>query len=42
MADIVMVTHTTPESRMRRVLGRIETLDVVRAVRNVIRVIDGE
>ncbi len=41
-ADIVMVTHTTLERQMRRVLARIETLDVVGAVRNVIRVIDGE
>jgi homoserine dehydrogenase len=41
-ADIVMVTHTTREDRMRRVLARVGTLDVVGAVRNVIRVIDGE
>ena len=41
-ADIVMVTHTTLERQMRRVLARVETLDVVVAVRNVIRVIDGE
>jgi homoserine dehydrogenase len=41
-ADIVMVTHTTQEDRMRRVLARLGTLDVVGAVRNVIRVIDGE
>ncbi len=41
-ADIVMVTHTTQERRMQRVLSRVETLDVVGAVRNVIRVIDGE
>jgi len=41
-ADIVMVTHTTLESHMRRVLARVGQLDVVRAVRNVIRVIDGE
>jgi homoserine dehydrogenase len=41
-ADIVMVTHTTQENRMRRVLARLGTLDVVGAVRNVIRVIDGE
>jgi hypothetical protein len=38
----VMVTHTTREDRMRRVLARVGTLDVVGAVRNVIRVIDGE
>jgi homoserine dehydrogenase len=37
-ADIVMVTHTALESRMRRVLDRVEGLDVLRAVRNVIRV----
>lgn len=41
-ADIVMVTHTTQEARMRRVLAGLRTLDVVGAVRNVIRVIDGE
>jgi homoserine dehydrogenase len=41
-ADIVMVTHTTLERRMQRVLSRVETLDVVGTVRNVIRVIDGE
>ncbi len=37
-----MVTHTTLERRMQRVLSRVETLDVVGTVRNVIRVIDGE
>lgn len=37
-ADIVMVTHTALESQMRRVLDRVEGLDVVRSVRNVIRV----
>jgi homoserine dehydrogenase len=41
-ADIVMVTHATLERRMQRVLSRVETLDVVGTVRNVIRVIDGE
>jgi homoserine dehydrogenase len=41
-ADIVMVTHTTLERQMRRVLARVETLDVVGGVRNVIRVVDGE
>lgn len=41
-ADIVLVTHTTLERQMRRVLSRVQELDVVRAVRNVIRVIDGE
>jgi len=41
-ADIVMVTHTARERQMRRVLSRLEGLDVVRAVRNVIRVIDGD
>jgi homoserine dehydrogenase len=41
-ADIVLVTHTTLERRMQRVLSRVETLDVVGTVRNVIRVIDGE
>jgi len=42
IADIVMVTHTALEAQMRRVLSRIEELDVVRAVRNAIRVVDGE
>ncbi|HKV45340.1 MAG TPA: ACT domain-containing protein, partial [bacterium] len=41
-ADIVMVTHTTRERQMRRVLSRVESLDVVGTVRNVIRVVDGE
>jgi homoserine dehydrogenase len=41
-ADIIMVTHTARESQMRRVLTRVEDLDVVGAVRNVIRVVDGE
>ncbi len=41
-ADIVIVTHSSLESQMRRVLARIEGLDVVRTVRNVIRVVDGE
>lgn len=42
VADIVMVTHSSLESQMRRVLSKVEGLDVVRAVRNVIRVVDGE
>lgn len=42
VADIVMVTHSSLESQMRRVLSKVEALDVVRAVRNVIRVVDGE
>ena len=41
-ADIVMITHTAQEGRMRRVLSRLEALDVVGTVRNVIRVVDGE
>jgi homoserine dehydrogenase len=41
-ADIVMITHTAREGQMRRVLTRIEALDVVSTVRNVIRVADGE
>jgi homoserine dehydrogenase len=41
-ADIIMVTHTARESQMRRVLTRVGDLDVVGAVRNVIRVVDGE
>lgn len=39
-ADIVMITHTAREGQMRRVLRRIEALEVVSAVRNVIRVVD--
>ncbi len=42
IADIVMVTHTALEAQMRRVLSRIEGLDVVRTVRNAIRVVDGD
>ena len=41
-ADIVMITHTAREGQMRRVLTRVEALDVVGTVRNVIRVADGE
>ena len=41
-ADIVMITHTAREGQMRRVLARIEALDVVGTVRNVIRVVDGD
>ncbi len=41
-ADLVMVTHTSLEGQMRRVLSRVEGLDVVRTIRNVIRVVDGE
>jgi homoserine dehydrogenase len=41
-ADIVMITHTAREGHMRRVLSRIEALDVVSSVRNVIRVVDGD
>lgn len=40
-ADIVMVTHTAREAQMRRVLARVEALDVLHAIRNVIRVADG-
>src|SRR5207302_6513742 len=40
-ADIVMVTHTTDEQQMRRVLSRLDGRDVVRTVRNVMRVADG-
>ncbi len=42
IADIVMVTHTALEAQMRCVLARVEGLDVLRTVRNVIRVVDGE
>ncbi len=41
-ADIVMITHTAREGQMRKVLARVEALDVVGTVRNVIRVVDGE
>lgn len=41
-ADIVMVTHTAREAQMRRVLARVQALDVLHAIRNVIRVADGE
>ena len=41
-ADIVMITHTAGEGQMRRVLTRVEALDVVGTVRNIIRVVDGE
>jgi len=42
VADIVIVTHTAPEARMRRVLTRLDELDVLQTVRNVIRVLDSE
>ena len=42
VADIVMVTHTALEAQMRRVLARVEALDVLHTIRNVIRVADGE
>ncbi len=38
VADVVLVTHAAPEKSMRRVLDRMQTLDVVKAVNNVIRV----
>jgi homoserine dehydrogenase len=38
-ADIIMVTHAALEAQMRRVLGRVERLDVLRTVRNVVRVV---
>ncbi len=41
-ADIIMVTHAALEAQMRRVLARVETLDVVQTIRNMIRVVDGE
>jgi homoserine dehydrogenase len=41
-ADIVMITHTAREAQMRRVLSRVEALDVVSSVRNVIRVAGGD
>jgi homoserine dehydrogenase len=42
VADIVMVTHAAREAQMRRVLARVEALDILHAIRNVIRVTDGE
>jgi homoserine dehydrogenase len=42
VADIVMVTHTALEAQMRRVLARVEALDVLHTIRNVIRVANGE
>ena len=42
VADIVMVTHTAVEAQMRRVLSRVESLDVLHTIRNVIRVTDGD
>ena len=41
-ADIVMVTHAAQEAQMRRVLARVEKLDVLHMVRNVIRVVGDE
>jgi len=38
VADVVMVTHAAPERAMRRVLNRLQALDVVKAIHNSIRV----
>jgi len=38
VADVVLVTHATPERAMRRVLHRLGDLDVVKAINNRIRV----
>jgi len=38
-AEIIMVTHTTIETQMRRVLARLEQLDVLHSVRSTIRVV---
>jgi homoserine dehydrogenase len=38
VADVVLVTHATPEKAMRRVLHRLGALDVVKAINNCIRV----
>ncbi|HXX36907.1 MAG TPA: homoserine dehydrogenase [bacterium] len=39
-AEIIMVTHTTLETQMRRVLSRIEKLDVLHSIRSTIRVVE--
>lgn len=39
-ADVVLVTHDTPERSIRRVLDGLRGMDVVKAVSNVIRVED--
>jgi homoserine dehydrogenase len=38
-AEIIMVTHTTLETQMRRVLSRLKELDVLHSVRSAIRVV---
>ena len=38
VADAVFVTHDAPERAVRRVLARLQTLDVVKAVTNSVRV----
>jgi len=38
VADAILVTHDTPERSVRRVLARLEGMDVVKAVNNVMRV----
>ena len=38
-AEIILITHTTLESQMQRVLHRIKELDVLHAVRSAIRVV---
>ncbi|MGH2399427.1 MAG: homoserine dehydrogenase [bacterium] len=38
VADAILVTHETPERSVRRVLARLEGMDVVKTVNNVMRV----
>lgn len=38
VADAVLVTHDTPERSVRRVLSRLEGMDVVKAINNIMRV----
>lgn len=38
VADVVLVTHDTPERAVRRVLARLREMEVVKAIPNVIRV----
>ncbi|MDR7536228.1 MAG: homoserine dehydrogenase [Armatimonadota bacterium] len=37
-ADVVLVTHEAPEAAMRRVIGRLRQLDVVRSVHAALRI----
>jgi homoserine dehydrogenase len=40
IADAILVTHDAPGRAVQRVLERLRTLDVVKAITNVIRVED--